>query len=62
MLILLTGRSYKARLSMGSCVMKIGTGHQAVLKFHLSSSNGCNVGITDGGDLRTERFKGAEVI
>jgi hypothetical protein len=31
--------------------MKTGTGVQAILMFHLSNSNGCNVCITDRKDL-----------
>jgi hypothetical protein len=31
--------------------LKIGTGVTAILRFCFSSLRGCNVGITDGGDL-----------
>jgi hypothetical protein len=31
--------------------MKIGTGVEAILRFCLTSLNGCNVGITYGRDL-----------
>jgi hypothetical protein len=31
--------------------MKIGTGVQTILRFHLSNLKGCNVGITNGIDL-----------
>jgi hypothetical protein len=43
---------------MASCGMiylpsfvKIGTGIQAILRFGLRNSRGCNVGITDGRDF-----------
>jgi hypothetical protein len=32
-------------------VIKIGTGHQAVLMLYLRNSRGLNVGIIDGRDL-----------
>jgi uncharacterized protein YraI len=45
-------------VEMASCGMiylpsfvKIGTGVQAILRFCLSNSNGCNVGIIDRRDL-----------
>jgi hypothetical protein len=33
------------------CLLKTGTGFQALLRFFLSNLGCCNVGITDGGDL-----------
>jgi hypothetical protein len=33
--------------------MKIGTGVQAILRLCLNNFKGCNVGITDGRDLRS---------
>jgi hypothetical protein len=33
--------------------MKICAGFQTVLRFGLNSLRGCNVGITNGGDLRS---------
>jgi hypothetical protein len=34
------------------CFMKIGAGVQAILRFGLRNMRGCNIGITDGRDLR----------
>jgi hypothetical protein len=34
-----------------SSFMQIGAGVQAILRFSLSNSKGCNVGITDGSEL-----------
>jgi hypothetical protein len=39
--------------------LKIYTGVQAVLKFCLSSFNGCNIGITDGRYLRNSPLMGS---
>jgi hypothetical protein len=47
-------------VSMASCgmiyipsIMEIGTGVQAIVRFNLSSLRGCNIGITEGRDLRS---------
>jgi hypothetical protein len=59
MLVLLIERNYKVNVETGSggmiCLlsfMKFGVGVQAILRFVLSNWNGCNVGITDGRDVR----------
>jgi hypothetical protein len=37
--------------------MKVGTGVQAILRFHLTYLRGCHIGITDGEDLRCTAFR-----
>jgi uncharacterized protein YraI len=41
--------------------MRIGTGVQAILRFCLSNFRGCNVGISDGRDLRNTPLKLAQM-
>jgi hypothetical protein len=60
MLVLLMGGIYDIRVEMASCgiiylpgSMKIATGVRAVLRVRLRNLKGCNVGITDGRDLRS---------
>jgi uncharacterized protein YraI len=55
-------------IEMASCgmiyfpsIMKIATGLQATLRFCLRNLKGCNVGITDGRDLRSVLLRWAEV-
>jgi hypothetical protein len=55
-------------IEMASCgmiyapsFMKIGIGVQAMLRFCLISLNGCNVGITDGKELRSAPLRWAQV-
>jgi hypothetical protein len=44
-----------------STFMKIGTGVQAILRFSLRNLRGCNVGITDGRDIRITPLRWAHV-
>jgi hypothetical protein len=41
--------------------MTIGIGIQAILRFCLNNFNGCNVGITDGKELRNAPLTLAQV-
>jgi hypothetical protein len=41
--------------------METGTGVQATLQFSLINLRGCNVGITEGRDLRTTPLRWAQV-
>jgi hypothetical protein len=41
--------------------MMTGTGFQAILRFCLSSSNGCNIGITVGSYLLSVLLRWAQV-
>jgi hypothetical protein len=52
-LVLPMGGIYKYAVEMASCGMRSGMGVQAILRSCLSNLNGCNVGITDGRDLRS---------